>query len=267
MDNSQMASFQAALKSSSRILALGLSASSGLATFRGTGGLWHEYDAMQLATPEAFAQDPALVWKFYSERRGAALRASPNKAHYALAQLALKSKNFLTLTQNVDGLSSRAGHPADQLLHLHGSLFALKCTSFYCDYKVDNDFTHPLTSALGKPDLHISVSDLPHCPKCTSGLLRPNVVWFGEALPYNTVQRADDFISQGKVDLILVIGTSGTVYPAAAYTDRVRLQGGKVAVFNIDVEHDSDDDDRPDWVFQGDAAELVPEALYPVIHL
>ncbi|KAK9453524.1 DHS-like NAD/FAD-binding domain-containing protein [Dipodascopsis uninucleata] len=281
-----LTSFQNFLRSSNRILALvgaGLSASSGLPTFRGEGGLWRNHDAMELATPEAFESDPSLVWQFYSARRDAALKAKPNKAHYAIAELARRNPNFLTLTQNVDGLSTRANHPANQLLHLHGSLFTVKCTSFYCDFVEDNNFQSPLTPALQDasniigPYKHISVSELPHCPKCSEGLLRPGVVWFGEALPWRIVEKADDFITGGKVDLILVIGTSGTVYPAAGYVDRVRAQGGRVAIFNIEIddelnrlssEHDDDDDiyqPKDVWTFQGDAAELVPLALEPLI--
>ncbi|KAK9247772.1 DHS-like NAD/FAD-binding domain-containing protein [Lipomyces tetrasporus] len=281
-----LASFHAYLRSSKRILALvgaGLSASSGLPTFRGTGGLWRNHDAMELATPEAFSNDPSLVWQFYSARRAAALRAMPNKAHYALAELAKCMPEFLTLTQNVDGLSTRANHPTNQLLHLHGSLFSLKCTSFYCDFQEDNNYTHPLTPALAiasevsAPYTHIQQADLPHCPKCNTGLLRPGVVWFGESLPWHVVQAADDFISSGKVDLILVIGTSGTVYPAAGYVDRIRMQGGKVAVFNIDIdESDSEDElsetestgsyaNRTKWTFEGDAADWVPIALEPLV--
>lgn len=254
----------------------GLSASSGLPTFRGAGGLWRNHDAMDLATPDAFAADPSLVWQFYSARRAAALRASPNRAHYALAELARRNPNFLTLTQNVDGLSLRANHPSSQLLHLHGSLFALKCTSFYCDYSDNNNTTHPLTPALADPDSHsfIPAADLPHCPKCHTGLLRPGVVWFGEPLPWSVVHTADSFFEQGKVDLILVIGTSGSVYPAAGYVDRVRAQNGKVAIFNIDVDAtdsdeerllDAPDSERMQWIFKGDAAEWIPKALEPLI--
>lgn len=117
--------FHALLSQSTRVLALlgaGLSASSGLPTFRGAGGLWRSHDATSLATPEAFAYDPALVWRFYSYRRHMALRVEPNPAHYALAQLSKQMPGFMTLSQNVDGLSTRAGH-RHQLQLLHGTLF------------------------------------------------------------------------------------------------------------------------------------------------
>lgn len=108
----------------------------------------------------------------------------------------------------------------------------------------------------------IPIDQLPMCPACRVGLLRPGVVWFGEPLPFNVVKKADDFImAQPPVDLILVIGTSGTVWPASGYTEQVKMRGGKVAVFNIDEDAAS----VADWMFQGDAAELLPIALEPII--
>lgn len=440
----------------------GLSASSGLATFRGSGGLWHNYDAMNLATPDAFYNDPSLVWQFYSYRRHCALKAKPNNGHYALAEMARRRSpsEFLTLTQNVDGLSIRAEHPSDSLLCLHGDLFTVKCTSFMCNYKQEHVFDDPLTPALAvdenddeeeysdsdsdtnfsqpespkqdgksnkpldkdttesKPqprtfpglaqrytdlldkDLYYSSSgitdlddsaysssssayfpngynmpirkkkidqmptanekdtatktdksdnghkdtshvdiqhtsttkepvkqkkkrnlkktkkfvkknipleQLPRCPKCKVGLLRPGIVWFGETLPFEVLQKADDFITKGPnsdisvpspsstssassksssssscssldfnskaqptVDLIMVIGTSGNVWPAAGYVEQVALRGGKVAVFNTDDQSEeaafSDQmGSNGGWFFRGDAAELLPKALEPLI--
>ncbi|KAJ5899361.1 hypothetical protein N7495_004105 [Penicillium taxi] len=275
-------SFNEYLKGCRRIIALlgaGISASSGLPTFRGAGGLWRSYDATSLATPEAFTANPGLVWQFYSYRRHMALKADPNRAHYALAELSRRNKNFITLSQNVDGLSPRAHHPAEQLHLLHGSLFDVKCTSFYCDYSRKNDFTDPIVPALDIrtgsgsaslqrilghgsevdiSDASISIpkltpSDLPKCPKC-DGLLRPGVVWFGEGLPSDTLTAVDDWMNEAPVDLILVIGTSSRVWPAAGYVDDAREKGARVAVVNMDP------DDIPggsleegDWFFQGDA--------------
>ncbi|KAI4120266.1 MAG: hypothetical protein LQ338_007143 [Usnochroma carphineum] len=278
-------SFTEHLQKSTRILALcgaGLSASSGLPTFRGAGGLWRNHEATSLATPEAFAADPALVWQFYSYRRHMALKANPNPAHYALAQLARQRPEFVTLTQNVDGLSQRANHPASQLRLLHGSLFDLRCTEFHCDYAEQNNFTDPIVPALAIPkesseplpsttdtsgaeaskslfdamkaakpaeggkDVDISdagiampkipVEELPHCPKCKTGLLRPGVVWFGEALPTKTINAVDQFVEESKIDLMLVIGTSARVYPAARYVWEARARGARVAVFNMDIQ-------------------------------
>ncbi|CRG84482.1 hypothetical protein PISL3812_01763 [Talaromyces islandicus] len=304
-------SFREHLHKSTRILALlgaGLSASSGLPTFRGAGGMWRAFDATELATPEAFEKDPGLVWQFYSFRRHMAVNAKPNRAHYALAELAKKNANFVTLSQNVDGLSPRADHPSQQLHLLHGSLFDIKCTSFYCDYSRKNDFTDPIVPSLAIPteaahpdpseddktgeeatkalygamnarkevDIadpnvpipKLEVKDLPQCPQC-GGLLRPGVVWFGEALPSATIDSVKEWVAESpRIDLILVIGTSSQVYPAAGYVDVAREKGARVAVINMDR---SDIPGRGgglkpgDWFFEGDAGEIVPELLKSVI--
>lgn len=254
-------SFQQHLCASRRILALvgaGLSASSGLPTFRGAGGLWQGYDATELATPEAFASDPSLVWTFYNFRRNMALTARPNAAHYALAELA-RRRNFVCLTQNVDGLSTRAHHPPDKLLQLHGDLFVLRCTSFMCNFRCSN-FDRDLVPETDPKDTAAAGSvNLPKCPKC-SGILRPGVIWFGEPLPLDVMDQADEFIKEG-VDLMLVIGTSGSVWPAAGYVEQVELAGGKVAVFNTDESTSKYDG----WFFKGDAAKTLPIALEPII--
>ncbi|CZT21086.1 related to sirtuin 5 and related class III sirtuins (SIR2 family) [Ramularia collo-cygni] len=283
--------FHALLSKSTRVLALlgaGLSASSGLPTFRGAGGLWRSHDAMSLATPEAFAQDPVLVWRFYSYRRHMALSVEPNPAHYALAELAKKMPGFMTLSQNVDGLSTRAGHQS-RLQLLHGTLFEVKCNDWRCDYVVE-DFNDPICPALDLPDgidpttddarshnKKIDISDpavkisdldekdLPHCPRCKSALLRPAVVWFGEDLSETVLDNIDAYLGAGDVDLIMVIGTGAKVYPAAGYITRARDRGARVCVVNVDSA------DAPpggwadgDFLFQGDAAHIVPELLRPV---
>ncbi|EPS33779.1 hypothetical protein PDE_08741 [Penicillium oxalicum 114-2] len=303
-------SFSEYLKGCRRILALlgaGTSAASGIPTFRGTGGLWRQYDATALATPEAFENDPGLVWQFYSHRRHMALRAQPNRAHHALAELARRNKDFVTLSQNADGLSQRAQHPSEQLNLLHGSLFDIKCTSFYCHYTRKNDFSDPIVPALelprhpsfpaisavdedndrsepllgksgGKtppyksmdisdesvPIPKLAPDDLPRCPEC-KGLLRPGVVWFGEPLPTDTLTRIDDWIASASVDLILVIGTSARVYPAAEYVDIARDRGAKVALVNMEKDMPRHGKGDCDWFFQGDASVVVPEILKGVI--
>ncbi|KAJ9318624.1 hypothetical protein DTO271D3_1286 [Paecilomyces variotii] len=308
-------SFTEYLQGCKRILALlgaGLSASSGLPTFRGAGGLWRSHDATSLATPGAFNANPGLVWQFYSYRRHMALSAQPNRAHYALAELARKNNDFITLSQNVDGLSQRANHPPEQLHLLHGSLFDVKCTSFYCDYSRKDDFTDPIVPALaipktgpepkpsaddktgeeatnslysamesrlaqpgfeqGESDIsdarvpipELTSDDLPHCPKCNTGLLRPGVVWFGESLPSRTLNAVDRWIISGPIDLILVIGTSAKVWPAAGYVDKARQMGARVAVINMDsndVPGGPNGLKPGDWFFQGDAGTIVPEIL------
>lgn len=202
------------------------------------------------------------------------------------------------------GLSQRANHPAEQLHLLHGTLFDVKCTSFDCSYYEKNNFNDPMVPALAIPDQAASetlsstdqnsaatqalgkylgadlsdentpmpsvhVDDLPHCPQCKVGLLRPGVVWFGEMLPEETISAVDDWIEQSeKIDLMLVIGTSARVNPAAGYVEEARAKGAKVAVINIDSADASGGvRQREDvgWFFQGDAATVVPEILKPVI--
>ncbi|CAI6313067.1 unnamed protein product [Periconia digitata] len=289
-------SFQACLNSSTRVIALlgaGLSASSGLPTFRGAGGLWRTHDATDLATPQAFSQNPGLVWQFYSYRRHMALQAKPNPAHYALAELARRKDGFMTLSQNVDGLSPRANHPEDKLKLLHGSLFNVKCSDFFCNYFESNNYTDPIVPALALPtqngsdptttealanreldisDERVSIpeldhSHLPKCPRCQHGLLRPGVVWFGEALPKQVIGDITSWMADSeKIDLIMVIGTSAKVYPAAAYVDSARAKGARVAVVNMDRNDEPASGMRDgDWFFQGDAAQILPEILKSVI--
>lgn len=307
-----LAEFQEHLLKSKKIVALvgaGLSVSSGLPTFRGSQGLWKNYNLIDLATPDAFYVDPGLVWQFYSWRRYTALQSVPNKGHSALTKLSKISKNcqddeltkidleYATITQNVDSLLTRSGHCSLNLYEMHGSLFDLKCTSFVCNYVDRNNFKHPLTKALAgteyefdtkgrkrksdevesenvdlspqfSPVKEILEEDLPQCPVCKDGsILRPGVVWFGESLPLSIINKIDTYIERGApVDLILVIGTSGTVYPANSYVDRIKLKGGKVAVFNTDIELEVlEGNVENTWGFKGDAAELLPMALKPLI--
>lgn len=300
-------SFHSAISTSKRVLALcgaGLSASSGLPTFRGAGGLWRTHESTSLATPEAFAADPGLVWQFYGYRRHMALQAQPNPAHYALAELARKMPGFQCLSQNVDGLSQRAEHPRAQLQLLHGTLFDVVCADKRgCGYgRVD--FSDPVTPALEIPtsgvdptsnearkvaseqqppassegqsldisDIKVPLpqlkrEDLPQCPQCEKNLLRPGVVWFGERLPFTVLDAVDRYLAQDEgIDLIMVIGTSAKVYPAAGYVDAARRRGAKVAVINMDRKDvPAGGWEEGDWFFQGDAAVIVPELLKPVI--
>ncbi|KAJ6470214.1 putative SIR2 family histone deacetylase [Mycena vitilis] len=271
------ASFTGHLKSSTRILALfgaGLSAASGIPTFRGAGGFWREYDCMTLATPSAFAKDPALVWQFYSYRRHCALRAKPNNAHIALAELAKKKPRFLAISQNIDGLCQRAGHPPENIETVHGSLFSNRCTE--CPYIEHDNFKDPLVPAFALPDSvdaadarfplkTIAAADLPRCPAC-SALLRPDVVWFGESLPAAALERVDTWMDDGAIELLLVVGTSALVYPAAGYVHAARLRGARIAVFNMENPKSGEEGSTArlgegDWFFKGDAAVLIPALL------
>jgi NAD-dependent deacetylase len=167
----------------------GVSADSGIPTFRGEGGLWRNFRAEDLATPEAFARNPLLVWEWYEWRRSIVRKAEPNAAHRAIASLS----DALVVTQNVDGLHHRAG--SQNVIELHGNLFRARCVR----EEVPRDASNPF-------------AELP--PHCECGaLLRPDVVWFGEMLPEGAFAKAG--IAVRDADLLLVIGTSGVVFPAA----------------------------------------------------
>jgi len=167
----------------------GVSADSGIPTFRGAGGLWRNFRSEDLATPQAFSRDPALVWEWYEWRRGLVRAAEPNAAHRAIAEL----DRAAVVTQNVDGLHARAG--SRDVIELHGSLFRVRCTR-----------EHTVREAL-EP-----FGEIP--PRCECGaLLRPDVVWFGEMLPAGALERAARLIAEA--ELLLIVGTSGVVQPAA----------------------------------------------------
>ncbi|KIY65426.1 NAD-dependent protein deacylase [Cylindrobasidium torrendii FP15055 ss-10] len=280
--SADMDAFQGVLKSSKNILCVagaGLSAASGIPTFRGAGGLWRKHNATSLATPKAFKANPSLVWQFYHYRRESALKAEPNAAHRALAQFSLASirqnlapdSTFTLITQNVDGLSAVCleevlkQHPDEPqpaqpyILEMHGRIFDVKCTK--CEH-VEFSKASPICDALGgteklidrqTADSDISVADLPRCANCGS-LTRPGVVWFGER-PFH-MPSIDKLVE--KSDLCLVVGTSSTVYPAAGYAAEVQSLGGKVAVFNLDR---SDGDEDSDFLFLGPCEETLPRAL------
>lgn len=192
----------------------GISAESGLATFRDSGGLWENHDPMEIATPEAFARDPQLVYRFYNARRNQLGEVEPNAAHRALAELqdGFEGEVFL-VTQNVDDLHERGG--SVQVCHMHGQLRSMLCT--------------------GCGDTMPSVSDYDNatnCPTCSkAGHLRPDIVWFGE-MPYHM-----DAIEQQLMacDLFIAIGTSGVVYPAAGFVQQARAAGALALEVNMEA--------------------------------
>ncbi|EPQ59536.1 DHS-like NAD/FAD-binding domain-containing protein [Gloeophyllum trabeum ATCC 11539] len=289
LPNDDMASFSRVLSKSKHIIAVagaGLSAASGIPTFRGAGGFWRKYDAISLATPEAFRNNPSRVWQFYHYRREKALQCEPNPAHMALAAFSNKQirevlaprSTFTLITQNVDGLSRRAldsipssvpGIDIDAgaidsqpvLLEMHGRLFDVVCTSSACGHRELN-FTSPIVPALAGTEKfveaadiepEIPTTDLPRCSKC-GALARPGVVWFGEVPHYlDVISKLVD-----KADLCIVVGTSSTVYPAAGYASEVQDHGGKVAVFNLDR---SEGDEDADFLFLGPCEKTLPAAL------
>ncbi|HDG63827.1 MAG TPA: NAD-dependent deacylase [Thermococcus sp.] len=195
----------------------GISAESGIPTFRDKGGLWEKYKVEEVATPEAFRSNPWLVWEFYKMRMKIMKEAKPNRAHLALAELERMKLLKAIITQNIDNLHREAGNK--NLIELHGNIYRVKCTN--CDYSENLLDSDRLEEFLEE--------DLPKCPKCDS-LLRPDVVWFGEPLPHDALQKA--FKLAERSDVCLVIGTSGQVFPAAYIPYIVKDNGGYVIEIN-----------------------------------
>jgi NAD-dependent protein deacetylase/lipoamidase len=191
----------------------GVSAESGIPTFRGSGGLWQGRDPMSLATPEAFAADPRLVWEFYNWRRTLVAQAEPNPAHTALASMSHRVSRLSLITQNVDRLHQRAG--SRDVLELHGNLWEVRCTS--CGHSSDKT--------------GITLPALPRCDFCDS-LVRPAVVWFGEPLSDEVWQTAQAAVRAA--DLVLVVGTSAVVYPAAGLVISGRHSNQSVIEINLE---------------------------------
>jgi NAD-dependent deacetylase len=190
----------------------GVSRESGIATFRDAGGLWEGVDPAQVATPRAFAEDPELVWRFYDARRAAAAAAEPNPAHFAIAAIEAGGAPFVLATQNVDGLHERAG--SRTIVRLHGTLWRLRCTA--CSDE--------------REDLRPNVVPLPpRCPSC-GAMLRPGVVWFEEPLPMMEFARAEK--AAREAELVLVVGTSSLVYPAATLPEVALAAGAFVVEIN-----------------------------------
>lgn len=195
----------------------GISAESGIDTFRSAGGLWEQHRVEDVATPEAFARDPDLVLRFYDMRRENIQKAVPNAAHAALARLDQHWQgNLVIVTQNVDDLHERAG--AQRLIHMHGEHLSAWCLE--CDERTR---------------WHAPLIDRPACPSCGERALRPDIVWFGE-MPYR-MDEIDRAISQ--CDLFVSIGTSGAVYPAAGYVRTARHFGARTLELNLDPSQGS----------------------------
>lgn len=211
----------------------GISAESGLGTFRDKDGLWTKYDLNEVATPEGFARNPALVHEFYNARRANCMAASPNAAHAALAHLQSQHQGLVTIvTQNVDDLHERGG--ARDVIHMHGELAGALCAT--CGHR----WTAPAEMSPGDP-----------CPACTAPATRPDIVWFGE-IPYH-MEQIQDLLSQA--DLFVAIGTSGNVYPAAGFVTEARAMGIKTLELNLEASASADLFD--DALF-GPATQIVP---------
>ncbi len=209
----------------------GISAESGLGTFRDTDGLWTRYDLNDVATPEGFARDPALVHDFYNARRANCADAAPNAAHNALANLEKSATHDLTIvTQNVDDLHERAG--SRTVIHMHGTLTGALCAA--CQHR----WRAPLVMDPTAP-----------CPRCATPATRPDVVWFGE-IPYQ-MDRISALVTAS--DIFAAIGTSAEVYPAAGL---VELAGGETLELNLEPSARANSFDRRRF---GPATEIVPE--------
>lgn len=215
----------------------GISAESGVPTFRGPGGLWEGHRPEELATPNAFAADPHKVWRWYDWRRGLVAECEPNPAHHALVRLEQRTENFHLITQNVDGLHRLAG--SEEPTELHGNLWITRCT--YCaDIREDRRVPIPIP---------------PMCEVCGE-MLRPHIVWFGESLDAANLDRAAE--ATAACDVMLVVGTSGVVCPAAGFVD-LALRGG-ATVIQVNLEP-TPQTGRVQYAFEGKAGEVLPELV------
>lgn len=234
------------LHPTSQVLVLtgaGVSAESGVPTFRDANGLWNSYPVEKVASPEGFAEDPALVWRFYAERRRGAASVSPNPGHLALAALERTlGPRFLLVTQNVDDLHHKAG--SDHPLEIHGNLFVTRCS--VCTRSPFRD-----ASAYEAPPL---------CDRCAAqgkrSYLRPHIVWFGEMLDPAHMQRIDVFIRQAGADLVFIAaGTSGAVYPAAGLVHVAKRAGASTWLVNAEA---ADNTRAFDHFVKGKSGEVLP---------
>eukprot|EP00736_Rhodelphis_marinus_P001152 Rmarinus@m.9153 len=241
----------------------GISVDSGLNTYRGKGArsTWRGYSREQLATPDAFRYDPSLVWQFYHSCRENVLSKRPNAAHIAITGLQKRLPSVTVITQNVDGLHVAA--ETENVLEIHGSLRKVRCTK--CG-TVEENSTQPLCEALrgcdsadaDLPHEYIPLSKLPKCKQC-NGLLRPHIVWFGETLDPNIFRAASDAVDD--CDVLVVVGTSGLVYPAVAFVPKAFSSGKVVAEFNI--EETAVSQFSTHW-FVGPCSETLPTAILSV---
>jgi NAD-dependent deacetylase len=217
----------------------GVSADSGVPTFRGSDGLWRNFRAEDLASPSAFARDPRLVWEWYNWRRELIAAKRPNAAHVALAELERRVEHFWLITQNVDGLHRLAG--SEKLSEIHGNIWMVRCTG--CG-RIEENRTVPLPL-------------LPYCSAC-GALLRPHIVWFGESLATEDITRSYEALES--CELLLIIGTSGIVYPAASFAPMAKAHGAFVVELNLEATPNSE---IVDVALTGRAKDLIPELLAP----
>jgi NAD-dependent deacetylase len=212
-----------------RVLVLtgaGVSAESGIPTFRGKDGYWRNLDPAKLATPEAFARDPKLVWEWYRERRQRIRNAQPNAAHEAIATLARHADEFLLVTQNVDDLHARAGFPKEKMVQIHSDIFLTRCSR--CDFGfTERKHDHEQEQEQEEEEENV----VPRCAKC-GALMRPGVVWFGEQLPWTELQRVETYLDRGVCDFVIVAGTTATFGYIIDWALRARAPNGELIEVN-----------------------------------
>ena len=232
------------LRTARRVAALtgaGVSQESGLRTFRDAQtGLWAQYRPEELASPEAFRRDPKLIWDWYAWRREAVKAVRPNPGHYALARIEQRLPDFILITQNVDGLHRMAG--SQNLLELHGNIQRVRCAECYTFTEIWDDDTE----------------SVPRCREC-GGLLRPDVVWFGESLPRDQLEAAVE--AARACDVFFSIGTSGVVQPAASLAFAAHNRGALVVEINAEPTPLTS---KADYVFHGKSREILPALVEAV---
>jgi len=243
----------------------GISAESGIPTFRGKDGLWNRFDPTELATPEAFLRDPKLVWKWYLWRMHLIAKAEPNPGHRALAEMEKIFPQFLLITQNVDGLHRRAG--SKRVVELHGNIFEGKCR--FCGRRygeeefsalwplADRNFLASITEEelKGRVFEEVERGNLPGCVNCGE-IVGPGVVWFGESLPQDALELAFDFA--GSSDVFFSVGTSALVQPAASIPLHAKRAGAVLVEVNPEETPLSP---YCDFVFRGPAGKVLPQIV------
>jgi len=213
----------------------GISAESGIMTFRGKDGVWEKYDFSKLATLEGFLEDPELVWRWYEDRRGNIADTAPNPAHYALAEMEPMFEGFDLVTQNIDGLHQAAG--STNVTELHGNIWRTRCMGGECPIEENRE---------------VPLKELP--PMCPCGeMRRPDVVWFGESLPPDALESA--MSAAARADLAMTIGTSAAVYPAAYVPVAAKRRGAPLIEVNMEPTPLTE---MADVALHGKAGEILP---------
>lgn len=232
----ELINFLKKAKKVSVLTGAGISAESGIPTFRGEDGLWKKFRAEELATPSAFSKDPSLVWEWYNWRREIIGKAKPNNGHKVIAKWESKFPSFWVITQNIDGLHTLAG--SKNVIELHGNIWKVRCTR---EGTIEENREVPLKEIP------------PKCKNC-GALLRPHVVWFGEPIAREDIENAEKISSSS--DIMFVIGTSSVVYPAASFPFLVKRFGGMIVEINIS---DTPLTSNADFFFRGKSGEILSE--------